>query len=114
METLTVTIEQDGSLRFIDAPEAAALAAALGVTDVRRASHVLPDNIVLRFAFNVLRQLFGDEGHIAEWTRHWRCLWLVDASPVGGALLDDRWRDRAAAIEAEVKYLNEYFLNQTK
>jgi hypothetical protein len=76
-----------------------------------RASHVLPECIALRLVFRAVRALVSDTSRIAQWTRGWGCLWLVDTSPVGGGIIPLRWRNRAEAIDAEVEALNEYFIN---
>jgi hypothetical protein len=52
-----------------------------------RASHVEPDNILLRVIFHLLRQWLGDKGHMSEFTRSWKCLWRVNMKPVGGPIL---------------------------
>ena len=76
----------------------------------------------------------GGKKQIDDWTRTWGCLWRVNTAPVGGPILtwDDvwtakgasswagrlsqshqiaTWRDRQVAIDAEVAFLNDYFLN---
>lgn len=77
---------------------------------VRRASHVLPVNPVLRLVFRAVRFLVSDASRTAEWTRNWPCKWLVDMSPVGGGILPMYFSDRQAAIDAEVEALNNLFI----
>lgn len=77
---------------------------------VRRASHVEPVNRLLRLAFYGLRNLFGEKGWMAAFTRLWPCLWCVDLAPAGGPILPGRWRSRKEAIEAEVVWLNANFI----
>ena len=76
---------------------------------VSRASHVEPDNVVLRFCFHVLRQWLGDKGRMSDFTRSWSCLWRVNMEPVGGPILCTRYYDRSQAINAEVIALNKFF-----
>jgi hypothetical protein len=111
-EAVTVTIENDGRVEMIDSAIARAVASALGVTTVRRASHVIPANRVLRYLFNVIRTHWDDDSRLAAFTRRWPCLWLVDATPIGGDVLPGRWRDRQAAIDAEIEHVNDIFLNR--
>lgn len=75
----------------------------------RRASHVYPRNFLLRTLFRVLRCWLGDKGRMSNFTRSWRCAWIVDARPVGGQILSTIYYDRKQAIDAEVVYLNKFF-----
>lgn len=70
-----------------------------------RASVIEPCWWPLRLAFGVIRSFAHDESPVAAWTRTWRCLWRVRV--IGGPILDGEWRDRAAAIAAEVAWLEE-------
>jgi hypothetical protein len=121
METVTVTIEENGDATFL-ATDSAATFLECGDVRTRRASHVEPVNFWLRVAFHVLRTFWGRKTQVAAWTRKWDCLWRVNTSPVGGPTL--RWRDvydtnrgdevatwhnRQEAIDAEIKFLDEWF-----
>jgi len=44
---------------------------------VKRVSHIVPENLFLRILFRILRFLFPDTSFIAEWTRKWKCKWIV-------------------------------------
>ena len=77
-----------------------------GEGEVRRASHVEPDSLVFRIAFHALRRVFGDKGRMSNFTRSWPCLWRIDTSPVGGPVLEQRYRNRQAAIDAEIAFFN--------
>jgi hypothetical protein len=77
-----------------------------------RASHVEPVNPILRLAFHLLRQWLGDKGRMSEFTRSWKCAWRINTQPVGGPILDGVWYDRTKAIEAEVKFLNRWFVER--
>lgn len=101
-----------------------------GTEVTKRASHVEPSDLVHRIAFRFLR-LFGDKTRIAEWTRNWSVLWRVDTRPVGGPILKywdiphQDWQRgwlldgnivlfprRQDAIDAEIKFLNNWFLER--
>ena len=43
----------------------------------RRVSTIVPQNVLLRCTFAVLRSLVADSSRVAAWTRTWRCVWLV-------------------------------------
>jgi hypothetical protein len=79
-------------------------------SEIKRASHIEPYNLVPRIWFHILRTLFGEEGRIADWTRTWQCYWRVNLSPVGGPVGTSAIKPRRYAIEAEVKWLAENFL----
>ena len=106
MQTITLTITENGDQLFLHG------VSVFGDRDdvVRRASHVLPENFWLRCAFRTIRFCVPDTSKLAAYTRGWACLWRVDTSPVGGPILEARFTDRQAAIDAEVQYLNNHFL----
>ena len=110
MDVLVFTVTEDGTLLVIDSAAAREFAAGLGEDTVQRASHVLPVNLILRALFITIRALVHDTSAIAQWTRTWACRWFVDARPVGGDVLPERYTDRQAAISAEIDYLNGLFL----
>lgn len=62
-----------------------------------RVSKIIPDNLCLRVCFYILRIGFGEVGIVSDWTRSWRCIWLlvVDAESKG------RFHDRQEAIRFE-------------
>jgi len=99
-----ITFETDGSLTIIgDSP------AVLGeeyAGSSRRASHVEPTGLMLRWAFHLLRAAFGETGRVAGWTRRWKCPWRVNLAPSGGPILGP-YGDRAQAISEEVDWLAE-------
>lgn len=63
----------------------------------KRVSKIVPENLPLRFLFNILRFAFGEVGNVSDWTRSWRCSWLliVDSESKG------RFIDRLEAIRFE-------------
>ena len=66
-----------------------------------RVSRIVPKSLFLRALFLLLRKLFGDDTLVAQWTRRWKCVWLVviDGEVVG------EFEDRKKAIELEKEYL---------
>ena len=107
--TVTLTIDDEGNAVFLKGHGADAFL-ALGDIRTRRASHVEPDSWLLRFVFHFIRHRTQDTSRLAAFTRCWPCLWRVNTAPIGGPILDGRWRNRLAAIDAEVEFLNTYFL----
>lgn len=124
---ITLTIEEDGTQTFLKI-DAADIFLEQGEVVTRRASHVEPAGFWLRLAFTVIRMLVNDTSRTAQWTRGWHTLWRVNTSPVGGPVL--RWKDvcpgmeyipediaywpnRQWAIDAEVKFLNQFFAERT-
>jgi hypothetical protein len=119
-KTVVITIEENGDSVFL-ATDSADVFLEAGETITRRASHVEPVNLFLRVAFHFLR-LFGNKNQIAAWTRGWPCLWRINTKPVGGPVLTwndidicpwsrviATFRNRQAAIDAEVQFLNRWF-----
>lgn len=113
----TATIDENGDVIWLASTEND-IFLELGNVIEKRASHVEPAGFLLRVVFHFLR-LFGDKNRIAEWTRHWSCEWRVNTKPVDGPILMGHdyagswvktWRNRQEAIEAEVAFLNEFFL----
>lgn len=108
-DTIVVTIEEDGSIVCLKNNVTASLL-EMGSSITKRASHVEPDNGLLRIIFHILRKLFGERGKMADFTRQWSCLWRVNLIPVKGPILASRWKNRQKAIDAEIEWLNENFL----
>lgn len=130
----TVTIDENGDLIYLKTNEHD-IFAECGEVVTKRASHVEPFNWLDRGLFRFLR-LFGDKTRIAEWTRGWKCLWIVDTRPVGGPVLTwgdvweargdcqdwmrqmpmykatALWSNRQSAIDAEIEFLNKFFLER--
>jgi hypothetical protein len=108
---VAITITDEGDAIFLHSESAAAFLDMGDVAEHRRASHVEPENIILRNLFHILREKFGEYGWVASFTRLWPCLWRVNTAPVGGPILPGRWRSRSAAIAAEIAFLNDWFLH---
>ena len=124
--TVTATIDENGDVLFL-ASDANDVFLDLGNIVTRRASHVEPADFPTRVWFHILRRFVSDKSAIAAWTRNWRCLWRVNTQPVGGPILRVKhvypkytgaegrediavWRNRQAAIDAEVIFLDKFFL----
>lgn len=105
---ITLTIDEQGDMLCIVNDGTRAFIGEDAV--IRRASHVEPDNAALRVAFHALRHAFGDKGWMAGFTRLWPCLWRINTAPIGGGIFPQRYKDRQAAIDAEIAWLNHQFL----
>jgi hypothetical protein len=109
MDRFTVSVnDTTGEYRFLVSESSQFLLEDSSL--VRRASHVEPVNLILRFTFYVLRAMFGEYGRMAAFTRQWRIQWRVNLSPVNGPILPQTWTDRAQAINAEIDWLETNFL----
>lgn len=108
MGTIVISITEDGDTRCLVSPDTQVFLSEESV--IRRASNVLPVSIPLRVAFRVLRTLFGEYGRAADYTRHWHCMWQIDLAPIGGPVLPDHYRNRTDAIDAEVNWLQRYWI----
>lgn len=105
---MQIAIAADGTTRFIhnDVLDAH----ALGAASVQRASHVLPQNRLLRAAFRWLRDTFGEKGIVAACTRRWPCLWMVEIIVLDSPVVLGPFSKRSAAINAEVQWLEKEYL----
>jgi hypothetical protein len=110
-DVITLTIDEDGDLLFLKT-DSADIFMELGTTVTKRASHVEPGSRYDRWFFHLLRFLFGDKGRVAEWTRTWNCEWRINTSPIGGPILPERFRVRQQAIDREIVFLNQWFLER--
>lgn len=125
---VTATIDENGDVIFL-ATDSNDIFLNHGTVVTKRASHVEPGARYERWLFHLLRAVFGDKGRVSNWTRTWKTLWRVNTSPVGGPILTwaDVWGDpvprgmsnrialwqhRQNAIDAEVKFLNVWFLER--
>jgi hypothetical protein len=101
---MNVTVLPDGQLRFVVTKEARILG-GLGRMTTRRASHVVPQNHLLRVLFRLLRSCVSDDSRCAGWTRRWHCRWLADLRISGGPVLGP-YAIRQQAIVQEVDWLH--------
>jgi hypothetical protein len=83
-------------------PSVEELSKRLGGGVKRRLSHIEPTSRLKRWFFHLLRQSFGDEGPVSDWTRRWKCRWQVNFAPSGGALFvcDDEGRQFCSRDDA--------------
>lgn len=103
----TVIIKPNGTIRFLVSEGSKPF---LDGAVVRRASHIEPVNPIMRYVFYMLRHWFGEKGKMAEFTRLWPCLWRINLAPIGQGILPNTYRNRQAAINAEIGYLYEHFI----
>jgi len=81
------------------------LADALGETvSDKRGAYVYPLKPAKRALFKALRCWFGSKGKIADWTRRWRCWWVV-VLPGEFVRLPIAYTSHAAAVQAEVAWI---------
>jgi hypothetical protein len=67
----------------------------------KRVSYILPANPIKRVFFKAIRSLCDDESPLADWTRSWKCDWIV----VIDGEVKGKFKDRQKAIEFEKEYL---------
>lgn len=106
---LIVQIRPTGKTTLVFHPDKQAAEAALfdrlgAIIQERRGGHVYPARRAPRLAFRALRRLFGGRGRIADWTRSWRCRWIV-VDAVTHRRLPGTFASHAAAVDAEVKWI---------
>jgi len=104
---LAFTIDQDGNIVLVYHPNddqtRAVISELATVVEDRRAGHVWPTSPVLRLAFRAIRAVFGSRGRMADWTRRWRCRWVVvDAETM--TLLPGVYASHDEAVNAEVEW----------
>jgi len=97
----TITFKTDGTAQHVG--ENSLLAGSVARATKRRASHVEPQNLILRVLFRIIRARADDESTLAKWTRTWPCLWRVKI--VDGPVLPKLYTDRAEAIADEIQWL---------
>lgn len=102
--THRVIIDANGFVRCIYNPDVPLH--ELGHVTLRRLSHIRPAHThrTKRWAFRVLRSLFGDRGRVAQWTRRWRCLWTVEVIACHAYVVFERRED---AVRWELKHISE-------
>lgn len=74
-----------------------------GTPTKRRVSTILPVNPVKRAFFRLIRQVAGDDGRPAAWTRTWAGPWRATILATGQSAVFD---NRQAAIDWEYEILN--------
>lgn len=103
----TLYITPDGTIRAVGGNGVDRLPLdEFGQITRRRASHVWPVHPVKRIAFRILRAVFGERGHIAEWCRHWYGPWEVRFAETPH-LVQFTAQSRRVCIEWEISQLNE-------
>jgi hypothetical protein len=108
---VTVTIDESGDMVYLNTSESD-IFMELGERITRRASHVVPSPFWSRLLFKAIRYFVHDDSASAEWCRTWRGPWMVDTTPTAGVVLEGRWMNRQDAIDAEITFLNSWFLER--
>lgn len=104
---MRVVIRPDGNAEVMETEGGLELVPLLGTPVARtRATHIVPTDPVLRFAFVVIRGLTGETGRLVDWTRGWGCQWDADLRPSGGPTVGP-FDTRAEAIAYELGWLEE-------
>ena len=98
---------RDGAVQFVYHPNdqiAREVINSLGtVRGDKRAGYVWPLSGTLRVAFRLLRKAFGSQSVVADWTRSWRCRWIVVNADTMTPLLGV-YDTHTATVEAEVRW----------
>jgi len=103
MDTFIVSIDSNGDMSQLVSPSFPLLVDGT----IRRASHVEPTNIVLRWVFHLLRTMYGGKGRIAAWTREWPIVWRVNLTPINGPIIPIDFTNRFTAIQFEISWIND-------
>lgn len=106
MHDIVIDLDDSGATFVLDDDTYSLL--GLGEASVRRASHVVPACRPARWAFRLLRTVFGESGRVAAWTRSWRCRWVVDMRPSGGPSRLGEYDRRSDALDAERAWLRQH------
>ena len=104
---LAFTRRGDGAVQFVYHPNdqiAKEVIDSLGaVRGDKRAGYVWPLSGTLCVAFRLLRKAFGSQSAVADWTRSWRCRWIVvnadTMTPLPGV-----YDTHTATVDAEVRW----------
>ncbi len=96
---MQIFIGNDGEIKGIKSQ----LTQELGLPFSKRVSNVEPVNRVWRYCFYWIRKRVTDDSRLAEFTRHWPCMWQakIHDGPVLGP-----FKSRKSAISAEILYIN--------
>ena len=97
----------DGAVQFVYPPNdqiAKEVIDSLGtVLSDKRAGYVWPLAGALRVAFHLLRKAFGSQSVVADWTRSWRCRWIVVNADTMTSL-PGIYDSHNAAVETEIRW----------
>lgn len=96
-----ITLSNNGTVEWFDE---CPIMLDCDVIHTRRASHIVPLNMIKRAAFRLLRLVFGDRSAAASWTRSWRGPWLVR---IVGSQRHFIHQSRRVCVEWERGVLNE-------
>ncbi len=95
MDRIIIEIEKDGKIKGFSDEVPQFITAKL--IEKKRVSRIVPQNTILRGIFLLIRTLVPDNSEIAEWTRKWKCSWIV----VIGRKKYGPFKNRTKAIQFE-------------
>ena len=99
---MDIYISTDARVRFLD--DGTIDLKAIAVITSNRASHIFPENRFKRWMFVFLRDKFGENGFISDWTRTWDGPWVAVIKGTGLAF---KHKDRHECIKWEHEVVNE-------
>lgn len=111
MKKQRIIIRPDGSVQFLGYETDPLIKALGGDFTAQRVSYIMPRMLLLRGLFCLIRSLAGDHSRPGNWTRTWRCRWLVDLRPSSGPVVERNpktgrlFDSRDEAIEFEQDWL---------
>ena len=98
---------KDGAVQFIYHPNDQIVREVINslgtVRGDKRAGYVWPLSGTLCVAFRLLRKAFGSRGPVADWTRSWRCRWIVVNADTMTSL-PGIYDSHNAAVETEIRW----------
>ena len=97
-EEIFLDVNQDGKIEgFYDEIEKIFDEKDFCVEEKKRVSRIVPKNIFLRVFFYIVRFFVSDSSPIADWTRKWKCKWIV----IIDGKKEGEFKDRKKAVEKE-------------
>lgn len=92
-------IGPDGLIKTVGTPEV-----SIGKVTSKRASRIVPVNLVKRIAFKVIRLCVSDTSRVAAWTRTWSGGWICTILSSGETFCNS---SRSKCIEWEIERLED-------
>lgn len=76
------------------------------VRERKKLFSIVPKNRILKMCFYILRWIFGDNSQVAQWTRTWKCTWLLVNN--GSREIIGEFSDRKEALLKELELVTNY------